>query len=95
MHINFSVIIRLQEEKKRGNLLLNNNNLFFLFLNEKVNMLLKFKKKFHKYLITYMLHSEIRKREERFKQNKFFCASVKCKLSSNRRKIAPCCTDSK
>ena len=58
MHINYSVIIRLQEEKKRGNLLLNNK--FFLFLNEDVNMLLKFKKKFHKYLITYMLHSEIR-----------------------------------
>ena len=58
MHINYSVIIRLQEEKKRGNLLLNNK--IFLFLNEDVNMLLKFKKKFHKYLITYMLHSEIR-----------------------------------
>ena len=58
MHINYSVILRLQEEKKRGNLLLNNK--FFLFLNEDVNMLLKFKKKFHKYLITYMLHSEIR-----------------------------------
>ena len=58
MHINYSVIVRLQEEKKRGNLLLNNK--IFLFSNEDVNMLLKFKKKFHKYLITYMLHSEIR-----------------------------------
>ena len=58
MHINYSVIVRLQEEKKRGNLLLNNK--IFLFSNEDVNMLLKCKKKFHKYLITYMLHSEIR-----------------------------------
>ena len=58
-----------------------------------VKMLLKFKKKFHKYLVTYMLHSELRKREDRFQQNKFFCASVKCKLCSKRRKIAPCSTD--
>ena len=69
MHINYSVIIRLQEEKKRRNLLSNNN--FFLLLNEDVNMLLKFNKKFHKYLITYMLHSETRTREDSNKTNSF------------------------
>ena len=76
MHINYSVIIRLQEEKKRRNLLSNNN--FFLLLNEDVNMLLKFNKKFHKYLITYMLHSEIRKTEDSNKTNSFvFLLSVR------------------
>ena len=72
-----------------------NNKIFFLLLNEDVNMLLKFKKKFHKYLITYMVHLELRKREDRLEQNKFFCALVKSNLCSNRRKIAPCSTDSK
>ena len=44
-------------------------------------MLLKFKKKFYKYLITYMLYSKLRKREDMFEQRKFFCA-FKCKLCS-------------
>ena len=34
---------------------------FFLLLNEYIVMLLKFKKKFHKYLSTCMLHSKLRK----------------------------------
>ena len=50
---------KLQEENKIKNLLLN-KKYYFLFLNEDIVMLLKFKKKFHKYLSTYMLHSELR-----------------------------------
>ena len=49
----------LQEEKKIKNVLLNRQK-FVLLLNEYIVMLLKFKKKFHKYLSTYMLHSELR-----------------------------------
>ena len=42
-----------------------------------------------------MLHSKLRKREDRLEQNKFFCASVKCKQCSKRREIVPYFTDSK
>ena len=34
---------------------------FFLLLNEDIVILLKFEKKFHNYLSTYMLHLQLRK----------------------------------
>ena len=58
----------------------------FLLLNKDIKMLLKFKKKFHKSLITDMFCSKLRKRENKLKQCKFFSASVKCELCSKKEK---------
>ena len=57
MHIDYSVPISLQVEKK-----IQNFNFKSLLLNEDILMVLKFKKKFHKYLSTCMLHSKLRKK---------------------------------
>ena len=63
MNISHSVKISLQGEKKTTKFLLNKKN-YFLLLNEEIELLLRFKKKFHKYLSNYMLHRELRKGRE-------------------------------
>ena len=48
MHINCSVIKKKRKEKKKFNFEQKN---YFVLLNEDIKMLLKLKKRFHKYLI--------------------------------------------
>ena len=60
MHIDYSVPISLQVEKKNTKFAFEQKNI--LLLNEDILMVLKFKKKFHKYLSTCMLHSKLRKK---------------------------------
>ena len=69
MHINYSVIINLQEVKKRTNLLLSRIK-YFVHLNKDIELLLKFKKYFHKHLRT-PFKAKKRKRISSNKANSF------------------------
>ena len=60
--------------------------LFFLLLNEDIKLLLKFRKKFYKYLFTYMLHSELRKRKDWCERNKFFVLQLSVSYVQNEKK---------